>query len=291
MSAAQTGVETQWPAPAKLNLFLHVTGRRADGYHELQTLFQLIDLSDTVSIRVTEDGRIERPAGPVGVDPQSDLTVRAAKALQSATSCRAGASLRITKRIPMGGGLGGGSSDAATVLLALNRLWQCGLSIDELARVGLPLGADVPVFIRGSSAWAEGVGERLEAVELPERWYVVIHPGVAVPTRDVFQSPELTRNSPVITIRAALEPGGLSDTRNDCEPVVRARYPEVADALSWLEKSAPARLTGTGSCIFASFATAIEAERVAARVPDRWRAFVARGLNVSPVHARLRAGD
>ena len=291
MSAVQSGVETQWPAPAKLNLFLHVTGRRPDGYHELQTLFQLIDLCDTVSIRVTNDGRIERPAGPAGVDPDSDLTVRAAKALQAMTGCRSGATLRIAKRIPMGGGLGGGSSDAATVLLALNHLWRCGLSIDELARLGLPLGADVPVFIRGSSAWAEGVGERLEAVELPERWYVVIHPGVAVPTRDVFQSPELTRNSPVITIRAFFGPAGLSGSRNDCEPVVRARYPEVADALSWLGNFAPARLTGTGSCIFASFATAIEAERVAARAPDRWRAFVARGLNVSPVHARLRTAD
>jgi 4-diphosphocytidyl-2-C-methyl-D-erythritol kinase len=283
------GGETQWPAPAKLNLFLHVTGRRPDGYHELQTLFQLIDLSDTVSLTVTDDGRIERPAGPAGVDPDSDLTVRAAKALQAATGCRAGASIRIAKRIPMGGGLGGGSSDAATVLLALNHLWGCGLPVDELARLGLPLGADVPVFVRGSSAWAEGVGERLVPVELPERWYVVIHPGVAVPTRDVFQSPELTRNTPVITIRAFFGPEGSSGSRNDCEPVVRARYPEVADALSWLGNFAPARLTGTGSCIFAAFGSAMDAERVAARAPDRWRAFVARGLNVSPVHALLRA--
>ena len=281
--------ETQWPAPAKLNLFLHVTGRRPDGYHELQTLFQLIDLKDTIGVRLTDDGRIERPEGPVGVDPDSDLTVRAARALQAAAGVRGGARLRISKRIPMGGGLGGGSSDAATVLLALNHLWGCGLSIDELARLGLPLGADVPVFIRGSSAWAEGVGERLVPVELPERWYVVIHPGVAVPTRDVFQSPELTRNSPVITIRAFFGPEGASASRNDCEPVVCARYLEVADALTWLGKFAPARLTGTGSCIFAAFGSAIEAERVAARTPDRWRAFVARGLNVSPVHVRLQA--
>ena len=282
--------QTQWPAPAKLNLFLHVTGRRADGYHELQTLFQLIDLSDTVSLTVREDGLVERPSGPAGVDPDSDLTVRAAKALKGATGCALGASIRIVKRVPMGGGLGGGSSDAATVLLALNYLWRCGLSIDELARLGLPLGADVPVFVRGSSAWAEGVGERLVPVELPERWYVVIHPGVAVPTRDVFQSPELTRNTPVITIRAAFEPGGLAATRNDCEPVVRAKYAEVAEALEWLGKFAPARLTGTGSCIFAAFVSAAEAERVAGRVPDRWRAFVARGLNVSPVLARVGAG-
>jgi 4-diphosphocytidyl-2-C-methyl-D-erythritol kinase len=282
--------QTQWPAPAKLNLFLHVTGRRADGYHELQTLFQLIDLSDTVSLTVREDGLVERPSGPAGVDPDSDLTVRAAKALKAATGCGLGASIRIVKRVPMGGGLGGGSSDAATVLLALNYLWRCGLSIDELARLGLPLGADVPVFVRGSSAWAEGVGERLVPVELPERWYVVIHPGVAVPTRDVFQSPELTRNTPVITIRAAFEPGELAATRNDCEPVVRAKYAEVAEALEWLGKFAPARLTGTGSCIFAAFVSAAEAERVAGRVPDRWRAFVARGLNVSPVLARVGAG-
>ena len=281
--------ETQWPAPAKLNLFLHVTGRRQDGYHELQTLFQLIDLNDTVSLTVCEDGRIERPAGPVGVDPDSDLTVRAAKALQVATGSGLGASIRISKRIPMGGGLGGGSSDAATVLLALNQLWRCGLSVDELARLGLPLGADVPVFVRGSSAWAEGVGERLVPVELPERWFVVVHPGVAVPTKDVFQSPELTRNSPIITIRAFFGPGGSSASRNDCEPVVRARYAEVADALDWLGNFAPARLTGTGSCIFAAFGSAIEAERVAARAPDRWRAFVARGLNVSPVMGRLQA--
>ncbi len=287
--------ETLWPAPAKLNLFLHVTGRRADGYHELQTLFQLIELCDMVGIRVRDDGRIERPEGPVGVDADADLTVRAARSLQSATGCRRGASLRIVKRIPMGGGLGGGSSDAATVLLALNHLWGCGLSVDELARLGLPLGADVPVFVRGSSAWAEGVGERLIPVELPERWYVIIHPGVGVPTRDVFQSAELTRNSPVITIRAFFESGGApmagasaeSGTRNDCEPVVRARYAEVADALDWLGKFAPARLTGTGSCLFAAFATAAAAERVAARVPDRWRAFVARGLNTSPVLVQL----
>jgi 4-diphosphocytidyl-2-C-methyl-D-erythritol kinase len=277
--------EALWPAPAKLNLFLHVTGRRPDGYHELQTVFQLIDLCDTIAISLRSDGRIERPDGPPGVDPEADLTVRAARALQVATGCRMGATLRVRKRIPMGGGLGGGSSDAATVLLGLNELWGCRMPVDELAKLGLPLGADVPVFIRGSSAWGQGVGEDLQPLELPESWYVVIHPGVAVGTRDVFQSPELTRNSPVITIRAFFESGG----RNDCEPVVRARFPEVADALDWLGRFAPARLTGTGSCIFAPCATAIDAERLAARVPDRWTSYVARGLNVSPVHALLRA--
>jgi len=275
---------TRWPAPAKLNLFLHVTGRRADGFHELQTLFQLIDLCDTLEIELREDGRIERPEGPADVPPESDLTVRAARALQAATGSELGASLRVSKRIPMGGGLGGGSSDAATVLLALNELWGCGLHLDQLARLGLPLGADVPVFVRGSSAWGEGVGENLEPVELPARWYVVLHPGVAVSTRDVFQSPELTRNSPVITIRDFFQSGG----RNDCEPVVRARWAEVAQALDWLGRFAPARLTGTGSCIFAPCASAIDAERIVARVPDRWTGFVARGLNRSPVHERLR---
>ena len=282
--SASTG-ETRWPAPAKLNLLLHVTGRRADGYHELQTLFQLIDLCDTIAIRVREDGRIERTAGPSLVEPDADLAIRAARSLQAATGIRLGASLRVLKRIPLGGGLGGGSSDAATALLALNELWSCGLSVEELARLGLSLGADVPVFVRGSSAWAESVGERLTPVELPERWYAVIHPGVAVSTRDVLQSPELTRNSPLITIRAFFESGG----RNDCEPLVRARYPEVADALDWLARWAPARLTGTGSCVFAACASAIDAERIAARVPRRWLSFVARGLNVSPVHERLRA--
>jgi 4-diphosphocytidyl-2-C-methyl-D-erythritol kinase len=276
--------EIVWKAPAKLNLFLHVTGRRADGYHELQTVFQLIDLCDTVAVALREDGAIERPEGPSAVPPEADLVVRAARALQAAAGTLLGATLRVRKRIPLGGGLGGGSSDAATTLLALNALWDCRLGIEELARLGLPLGADVPVFVRGFSAWAEGVGERLTPLTLPERWYVVIHPGVAVSTRDVFQSPELTRNSPLITIRAFFEAGG----RNDCEPVVRARHPEVAAALDWLSRYAPARLTGTGSCIFASCGTAIEAERIAARVPDEWTSFVARGLNISPAHRSLK---
>jgi 4-diphosphocytidyl-2-C-methyl-D-erythritol kinase len=281
--AVVTGAQSSWPAPAKLNLFLHITGRRPDGYHELQTVFQLIDLCDTLLVTVRDDGAIDRPEGPADVPPESDLVVRAARALQDASGTALGATLRVRKRIPIGGGLGGGSSDAATTLLALNQLWGCRLPIDDLARLGLPLGADVPVFIRGFSAWAEGVGERLIPLELPERWYVVIHPGVGVSTREVFQSTELTRNSPLITIRAFFEAGG----RNDCEPVVRARCPEVAAALDWLSRYAPARLTGTGSCIFASCATAIEAERIAARVPDDWTSFVARGLNISPAQRSL----
>ena len=274
---------TRWPAPAKLNLFLHVTGRRADGYHELQTLFQLIDLADTLEVRVREDGRIERPEGPSDVAAEADLTVRAAHALKSATGTKLGATLKVRKRIPLGSGLGGGSSDAATTLLVLNELWSCRLPLGELSALGATLGADVPVFVQGSSAWAEGVGERLTPVTLPPRWYLIIHPGVTVSTREVFQSPELTRNSPLITIRAFFESGG----RNDCEDVVRSRSPEVAEALDWLSRFASARLTGTGSCVFTAFESTAQAERLAARVPDRWKSYVARGLDRSPLHELL----
>ena len=284
MSRAPDLPRTEWPAPAKLNLFLHVTGRRADGYHELQTLFQLIDLCDTITIAVRADGRIERPAGPANVAAEADLSLRAALALQRQTGTPLGADLRVHKRIPQGAGLGGGSSDSATTLLALNELWGCRLSLEDLARLALPLGADVPVFIQGSSAWAEGVGERLTPVQVPAAWYVIIYPGVALSTREVFQSPELTRNSPLITIRAFFQSGG----RNDCEPVVRARSPEVAEALDWLAREGSARLTGTGSCVFTSRSSAADAERLAARVPDSWMSFVARGLDTSPVHEKLR---
>jgi 4-diphosphocytidyl-2-C-methyl-D-erythritol kinase len=278
--------ESHWPAPAKLNLFLHVTGRRADGYHELQTLFQLVDLADTIAIRLREDGVIERPEGLAGVAPESDLAVRAARSLKAASGTGLGATLRVRKRIPQGGGLGGGSSDAATTLLALNELWNCRLTRPELTSLGLPLGADVPVFIGGLSAGGEGIGERLTPVELPDRWYLIIHPGPVVSTREVFHDPELTRNSPLITIRAFFDSGG----RNDCEPAVRRLCPEVGEALDWLGRFAPARLTGTGSCVFTAFESAIEAERLAARVPDRWKSVVARGLNASPVLERLRQG-
>jgi len=275
-----------WPAPAKLNLCLHVTGRRADGYHDLQTIFQLISLSDQLSFDLREDGRVVRldyegstAQSLRDVAEDQDLCVRAARALQTRGGVKLGVTIRIRKTIPVGGGLGGGSSDAATTLVALNALWACGLSTDALAAIGVTLGADVPVFIRGRSGVGEGVGERLTPLELPNSWFVVIHPGVAVPTRDIFQAPELTRNSPVLTIPALLASGG----RNDCEPVVRERYPEVAAALDWLGRFASARLTGTGSCLFARFASAAEAERVAARVPDVWRVYVVQGLAESPL--------
>ena len=269
-----------WSAPAKLNLMLHVLGRQQDGYHSLQTVFQLIDLCDRIDITVRRDGVISRPQGPEGVPEAQDLVVRAARALQQVSGTRLGADIVIKKRIPMGGGLGGGSSDAATTLVALNQMWKTGYPLAKIAEFGLALGADVPVFVHGHSAWAEGVGERLTPVEIPgESWFLVLFPGVQVPTAAVFQAPELTRNSPPTTMRGFLETGG----RNDCEAVVRARFPAVAESLDWLAQHAPARLTGTGSCVFAKFSRATDAERVAARVPDEWRAYVARGLARSPL--------
>ena len=279
-----------WPAPAKLNLNLHVTGRRSDGYHELQTVFQLIDLCDQLSFELRDDDEIlrlddgEAAPGPLAaIASDDDLCVRAARALRAASGVNFGVNIRVRKRIPLGGGLGGGSSDAATTLTVLNHLGACKLDAAALAALGLQLGADVPVFITGRCSVGEGVGERLTPVELPAGWFLVIHPGVSVPTREIFQASELTRNSPVLTIPALLASGG----RNDCEPVVRARYPEVASALDWLGQFATARLTGTGSCLFASFASAAAAERVAARVPDHWRAWVVQGLAESPLLQRL----
>jgi len=282
MSAAAVAGR-HWPAPAKLNLFLHITGRRADGYHTLQTAFQLLDLADTIEIQATDDGIVRRLDGPAGVAEEADLAVRAALQLQSATATGRGARLRIHKRIPLGAGLGGGSSDAATTLVALNELWGTGLNLQRLASIGADLGADVPVFVHGHSAFAEGIGDVLTPVELPQKWFLVVHPGVEVATAAVFQAPELTRKSPLITIRGLFE----AETRNDCEPVVRARFPAVGEALDWLGQFAEARLTGTGSCVFAAFDSASAAGHVAAQVPQSWRSYVARGLNRSPLHVQL----
>jgi 4-diphosphocytidyl-2-C-methyl-D-erythritol kinase len=277
-------VPNHWLAPAKLNLMLHIVGRRPDGYHELQTVFQLIDLCDRIEIKVRDDGIIARPKGPAGVPESEDLTVRAANALKEATGTAQGAEITIKKSIPLGGGLGGGSSDAATTLVALNALWRTGLTSEQIAAIGIQLGADVPIFVAGRSAWAEGIGERLTPVALGAgSWFLVLFPGVGVPTASVFQAAELTRNSPPTTMRGFLETGG----RNDCEAVVRARFPAVAEALDWLARHAPARLTGTGSCVFAKFARSEDAERIAARVPDKWRAWVARGLDRSPLLEEL----
>jgi len=274
-------VRHSWPAPAKLNLLLRVIGRRSDGYHLLQTAFQFIDLCDDIEIHVRSDGEIRALHRLPGVDLERDLVVRAARLLQRRGKHSRGADIRVTKRIPMGGGLGGGSSDAATVLVALNCLWGLGYGTERLAELGLELGADVPVFIRGEAAWAEGVGERLTPLVLPTPWYLVIFPGIGVATADVFRDPHLTRNSPPIRIPDFL----AGDAANDCEGVVRERYSEVDEALRWLRSFGNARLTGTGSCVFADFALKQEALLVGARVPSRWQAIVSRGYNVSPLRA------
>jgi 4-diphosphocytidyl-2-C-methyl-D-erythritol kinase len=271
------------PAPAKLNLFLHVLGRRPDGYHEIQTLYQLLDRGDELVFRPRDDGAVTRSRGPRGVAAADDLAVRAARLLRRATGCRPGADIEVRKRIPLGGGLGGGSSDAATTLVALNTLWGLGLSRETLAELGAELGADVPVFVLGHSAWGEGIGIRLTPVELPPRWYAVIKPPCTVSTAAVFQAPELTRNSPPMTICGFLSAGG----GNDCLDVVRHRFPAVGDALDWLGQYGEARLTGTGACVFAAFDEPAEAEAVIAALPEEYRGFAARGVNESPLLAAV----
>ncbi len=268
-----------WPAPAKLNLFLHIVGRRADGYHLLQTAFQFIDLCDYLYFAVRRDSRIRRLSELPGVAPEDDLTVRAARLLQDAAGCSLGADIRVDKRLPMGGGLGGGSSNAATTLHALNRLWRLELPRQELLALALQLGADVPVFVHGEAAWAEGVGEQLQPLVLAEPWYVVIAPGCSVPTAEIFQVPELTRDCQVLTIDGFLSGRG----GNVFEAVVRRRYPAVAQALDWLGRHAPARLSGTGACVFAAFADEQQARSVYSQVPEQWQGFVARGMNRSPL--------
>ncbi|RKZ70701.1 MAG: 4-(cytidine 5'-diphospho)-2-C-methyl-D-erythritol kinase [Gammaproteobacteria bacterium] len=273
-----------WPAPAKLNLILHITGQRQDGYHLLQTVFQFIDFSDLLDFNLRDDAVITRKSDWQGVAEADDLIIRAAKALQQASACGLGADIILQKRLPVGGGLGGGSSDAATTLVALNHLWGLELSVDQLAEIGLQLGADVPVFVRGKAAWAEGVGEQLTAIEPEEYWYLVLRPDCSVSTEEVFNSSDLTRNTPAIRIRDFPEDGG----HNDCESVVRNLYSQVAEALDWLGQFAVARMTGTGSCIFAGFDKQQQAESVYEKLPQGWEGFVVKGLNNSPLQIRLQ---
>jgi 4-diphosphocytidyl-2-C-methyl-D-erythritol kinase len=275
-----------WPAPAKLNLFLQIVGRRADGYHELQTVFQLLDWGDEVRLRGRDDDRIERPSGARGVRPADDLVVRAALALQRATGCRHGADIDVHKRIPLGGGFGGGSSDAATALVGLNEIWSTGLKIADLAEIGLALGADVPVFVHGRSAWAEGVGERLVPLALPPRWYLIVDTGVSVPTAELFQAEELTRDARSATI-ADFASGKLRG--NAFEPVLRRRAPAVAHALDALGKYGDACLTGTGGGIFVAFDDPRRAEVVQATLPGAWRSWVAAGVDESALLQRVDA--
>ncbi len=276
------------PSPAKLNLFLHITGRRPDGYHELQTLFQFLDYGDILTFRPRQDGRIILTAQIPGVAADDNLIVRAARLLQKAThhGQLPGADITLDKRLPMGGGLGGGSSNAATALLGLDRLWGAGFTIDQLAELGLKLGADVPVFVRGHAAFGEGVGEKLTPADPPQDWFIVIKPDVDISTAEIFSQQGLTRNTPGITIAPAFE-GDASRYRNDCEDVVKQLYPEVEKSLEWLSRFGPARLTGTGACIFGRFPTEAEARNIWARRPTGIKGFVARGVNLSPLHQEL----
>lgn len=282
-----------YPAPAKLNLFLHVVGRRDDGYHLLQSVFTLIDRCDSVRLQVREDGEVRRVSELAGVPPEEDLAVRAALLLKEASGTALGADIEVEKRIPMGGGLGGGSSDAATVLLALDRLWGTGFGPDVLSELGAALGADIPFFLRGSSAWVEGIGERLRPMQVPRRWYLVLTPPVAVPTGVIFAAPELTRDTEALKMEdfSAQPPGSpafaSSDGfRNDLEAVVIDRYPVVGQYLEWLRQHGDARMTGSGSCVFAAFDDQEAAQGVLDALPGSMKGFVAQGLDHHPLRAQ-----
>ncbi len=288
--------EGAWLAPAKINLFLHITGRRRDGYHDLQTVFQFLGLCDELRLQDRPDGQIRLLRPLPDVPPERDLTVRAASLLRETIGISRGADISVVKRVPLGGGLGGGSSDAATTLVGLNHIWGLGLSREELSELGLRLGADVPIFVHGVAAWGEGVGEHLTPVYPAEPWYVVVYPRCHVSTGEIFSAAELTRNSSPLTIPARLRVAPseaalpavsrlMAETRNDCEAVVFQRYPAVEEVHRWLSSHAPARMTGTGASIFAPFGSEEEARRVLRLAPDAWSGFVARGKNQSPLYA------
>ncbi len=270
-------------SPAKLNLFLHITGRRADGYHELQTLFQLLEFGDYMEFRPRRDRVFEVHCEGLDIPERDNLVYHAAETLRQYSGYSAGISIMIEKNIPHGGGLGGGSSNAATTLLVLNHLWKLQLDKGKLAELGATLGADIPVFVHGQSSWAEGIGDKLTSVALNERWYLVLKPSCTVATGQIFSNQELTRNTTPLRIAAFFEQGG----HNDCEPVVKRLYPAVRDALDWLQNHAEARLTGTGACVFAAFDERQQADSVYSQVPPHIQAFVARGVNRSPVHNQL----
>ncbi|HGY9624464.1 TPA: 4-(cytidine 5'-diphospho)-2-C-methyl-D-erythritol kinase [Pseudomonas putida] len=273
------------PAPAKLNLWLHITGRRPDGYHELETVFQFLDHGDELSFALRDDGQIHLHTEIEAVPHDSNLIVRAARMLKAQSGTSLGADIWLDKVLPMGGGIGGGSSDAATTLLALAHLWQLDWDEDRLAALGLALGADVPVFVRGHAAFAQGVGEQLTPVDPEEPWYVVLVPQVSVSTAEIFSHPELTRDSLPLKMRPVPE----GNSRNDCQPVVEQRYPEVRNALNLLGKYTEARMTGTGSCVFGAFPSKAEADKVLALLSETQTGFVAKGSNVSMLHRKLQS--
>ncbi len=275
------------PAPAKLNLFLHITGRRADGYHLLQTLFQLLDVGDEIHFTDNQSGDIRLRCNDQQLEGNDNLIYRAAQLLKPLAKPHCGIDMFLQKNLPMGGGLGGGSSDAATTLHALNKLWQLNLSVAELAAIGLQLGADVPLFVEGYSAFAEGVGEKLQPITLPEKIYLIVTPACHVSTADVFTHPDLIRNSPVISPADVLNSNQVQSWRNDCQPLVERLYPQVAFTLQWLVEYAPSRMTGTGASLFAEFPDEISARRALANLPANCRGFIARGVNRSPLLAAL----
>lgn len=277
------GQTTYWPSPAKLNLFLYINGRRPDGYHELQTLFQFLDHGDQITITANMSGDIHLTCSIPELNTPNNLIYRAAQLLQQHTQTHYGAEIDLDKQLPMGGGVGGGSSNAATTLVALNFLWQTGLNEEQLLSLAAQLGADVPVFVKGVAAFAQGIGEQLIEAHPEQKWYLVIHPPVSISTAHIFSHPNLTRNSPKLERKERL----ASPYENDCEKIVRMLYPEVDKQLSWLLQYAPSRLTGTGSCIFAEFSTKDEAEDVLAKLPDTVLAFIAQGRNVSPLKKTL----
>lgn len=276
-----------WPAPAKINLFLHITGRRSDGYHLLQTVFQFIDLTDNIDFVIRSENGLVLKANYSDINAEDDLIIRAARTLQQETGCSLGADIKIEKKIPMGGGLGGGSSNAATTLVALNKLWQLGLDHDHLSRIGVGLGADIPIFIHGHASWAEGVGDKLTSVNPIESNYLIIDPKCHVPTAEIFNCADLTRNTPAITIRDSV----TGAEHNDCEPVVRRLYPEIAKAMDWLDQYAESRMTGTGACVFAAFDNRSDAEAILEKLPGDWDGFVTRGHNRSPLVERLQRAN
>ncbi|MGQ0286727.1 4-(cytidine 5'-diphospho)-2-C-methyl-D-erythritol kinase [Pasteurellaceae bacterium 22721_9_1] len=283
INALKQGNEIRFPCPAKLNLFLYINGKRADGYHELQTLFQFLDYGDWLSISLREDNQIHLSPDIPHLKKEDNLIYRAAKLLQQETGCQLGANIHLDKILPMGGGVGGGSSNAATTLLALNYLWKTNLSLPQLASLGIQLGADVPIFIDGRAAVAEGVGEKILPCYPDEKWYVVLKPDVSISTAKVFQDPNLTRDTPKKEMATLLAEPYV----NDCEKVVRNHYSEVEELLCWLLKYAPARLTGTGACVFAEFSSEQQAQAVFAQKPTHFTGFVAQGCNISPLHILL----
>ncbi len=270
-----------WPAPGKLNLFLHITGRRDDGYHLLQTMFQFFDFGDSLYFDTNTSGKLNRLSEIKGVPQEQDLIIKAAKLLQQASGSTQGVDIKISKKLPMGGGIGGGSSDAATTLVALNQLWNINMSMAELAEIGIKLGADVPIFIHGKASWAEGIGEKISYLDVSEPYYLIIKPDCSVPTAEIFSHPGLTRDSQRLKITAFRR--GLG---NDCKVIVRTLYPQVAEALDWLSAYQTAELTGTGACIFAAFDSKEQALKIANKVPAKWDAIVARGMNLSPLNLK-----